>query len=177
MPLALVALALRSPDQAQQQFAGYRLTHLVTARADMDASEIEALGELLSLNLGAPQAEMPRLFDEQLRRVIDVYSLGTLFAADGPGPRHHAIRPTGYDFDTDEVIAADMEQWRAHYRAMPGERQMLAASIIWLFRAGADNRWLRRVPVTWHAAVALDSMKRAGVLEDWARLFALYPGW
>jgi hypothetical protein len=173
----LVALALRSPDQAQQQFPGYRLTHLVAARVDMDASEIEALGELLSLNLGTPQAEMPRLFDEQLRHVIDVYSLGTLFAADGPGPRYHAIRPTGYDFDADEVIAADMEQWRAHYRAMPGERQMLAGSIIWLFRAGADNCWLRRVPVTWHAAAALDSMKRVGVLEDWARLFALYPGW
>jgi hypothetical protein len=177
MPLVLVALALRSPDQAQRRFPGYRLAHLVAARVDMDASEIERLGQLLGLNLGAPQEEMPRLFDEQLRRVIDAYSLGALFSADGPGPRHHAIRPTGYDFDADEVIAAGMEQWRAHYRAMPGERQMLAGSIIWLFRAGADNRWLRRVPVTWHAAAALDIMKHAGVLEDWARLFALYPGW
>jgi hypothetical protein len=177
LPLASVALALRWPDRAQQRFPGYRLAHLVAARIDMDAIEIERLGRLLGLSLGAPQEEMPRLFDEQLRRVIDGHSLGVLFAAHGSGPRHHAIRPTGYDFDADEVIAADMERWRAHYRAMPGERQMLAASIIWLFRAGADNRWLRRVPVTWHAAVALHSMKRAGVLEDWARLFALYPGW
>jgi hypothetical protein len=60
---------------------------------------------------------------------------------------------------------------------MMDERQMLAASIIWLYRAAKDNVWLRRVPCTWHAGEAIACMKAAGVLGGWARHFALYPGW
>ena len=54
---------------------------------------------------------------------------------------------------------------------------MMAASIIWLYRAGKDNVWLRRVPCTWHAADAIDRLNAAGAFGDWARLYALYPGW
>lgn len=70
-----------------------------------------------------------------------------------------------------------MEQWRADYRHMPEERQMMAASIVWLYRAGKDNVWLRRVPCTWHAADAIVCLEAVGAFEDWARLYALYPGW
>ncbi len=66
---------------------------------------------------------------------------------------------------------------RADYRAMTAAQQMLAASIIWLYRGGKDNRWLRRVPCTWHAADAIDEMRRRDALADWGRLIPLYPGW
>jgi hypothetical protein len=88
--------------------------------------------------------------------VISCYGLESLFSYDGPGTYHHAIRPTSYDFHYDAVIPAGTEQWRADYRAMSDERQMLAASTIWLYRAGKDSCWLRRVP---------------------PQLFALYPDW
>jgi hypothetical protein len=178
--MALIALAFNAPVEARARFPNYRLTQLVASRIGMDPAELEELEELEELigrKLCASVEEMPRLFNEQLRHVIKVHALGSLFKADGPGPHHHAVRPAGYDFDADEVIAARMERWRADYRAMATENQMLAASIVWLFRAGADNRWLRRVPMTWHAAEAIDCMKRTGVLADWAQLIALYPGW
>ena len=72
---------------------------------------------------------------------------------------------------------SEMERWRADFRGMSQEQQMLAASIIWLYRAAKDNIWLRRVPCTWHAADAVDCMKSNNVLHDWARLLALYRGW
>jgi hypothetical protein len=84
---------------------------------------------------------------------------------------------TGYDYHADAVDAWGMERWRADYRAMTAVQQMLAASIIWLYRGGKDNRWLRRVPCTWHAADAIDEMRRRDVLADWGRLISLYPGW
>jgi hypothetical protein len=70
-----------------------------------------------------------------------------------------------------------MERWRADYRGMPNHRQMLAASIIWLYRGGKDNCWLRRVPCTWCVADALHDLKAAAAIADWARLLVLYPGW
>ena len=124
-----------------------------------------------------PVRGVPRPFNHQLRFVIGHYGLDALFRDDGPAPYHHAVRPTGYDFHHDQVIPSGMEQWRADYRSMSDELQMMAASIIWLYRAGKDNVWLRRVPCTWHAADAIACMRRASALEDWVRLFALYPGW
>jgi hypothetical protein len=87
---------------------------------------------------------------------------GDSFSDDGPGPRHHAIRPAGYDFHSDAVIPIAMEQWRADYRAMAAHRQMLAASIIWLYRGGKDSCWLRRVPCTWRAADGLHALRSGG---------------
>jgi hypothetical protein len=124
-----------------------------------------------------PARDALRPFDHHLRYVIVRYGLEALFCDDGHGPYHHAIRPTGYDFYRDEVIPAGMEKWRADYRGIPDELQMLAASIIWLCGAGKDNVWLRRVPCTWHAGDAIACMNATGVLGDWARLCALYPGW
>jgi hypothetical protein len=70
-----------------------------------------------------------------------------------------------------------MEKWRADYRAMSSAQQMFAATIIWLYRGGKDNRWLRRVPCTWHAVDAIGEMRRSNILADWGILVALYPGW
>jgi hypothetical protein len=176
-PLALIELALRAPAAAKSRYPDYRLTKLVASRLELDDADMKQLSAVLATDLSKTPETVARPFDHQLRNVISHYKLDSLFSDGGPGAYHHAIRPTGYDFDYDEVIPAGMEQWRADYRAMSDERQMLAASIIWLYRAGKDNRWLRRVPCTWHAADAIGHMHFAGVLTDWARLFALYPGW
>lgn len=173
----LPRMALGCPGEARARYSGYRLTQLVAARFDMDDAEASAFARLAGnaqngdLNVG------PGAFDKHLRWVIDRFGLWLLFRDDGPGQRHHAIRPTGYDYHADKVDAVGMERWRADYRGMAPERQILAASIIWLYRGGKDNRWLRRVPCTWDAADAVAEMHRRGVLGAWGRLVALYPGW
>jgi hypothetical protein len=117
---------------------------------------------LLGLDQVHPSRDRGRSFDHHLRHIIKRYGLATLFSDDGPGPRHHAIRPAGYDFHSDAVIPIAMEQWRADYRAMAAHRQMLAASIIWLYRGGKDSCWLRRVPCTWRAADGLHALRSGG---------------
>jgi hypothetical protein len=173
----LLSLALADPEHAKERFPAYRLTRLVTARFDMDDTEA-----CIFANLARPLATVRLLhdtapFNDHLRDAIERFGLTSLFCDNGPGRYHHAIRPTGYDYHADAVDAWGMDRWRADYRAMTAAQQMLAASIIWLYRGGKDNRWLRRVPCTWHAADAIDEMRRRDVLADWGRLISLYPGW
>ncbi|MET1047122.1 MAG: hypothetical protein ABWX70_10555 [Hyphomicrobium sp.] len=116
-------------------------------------------------------------FDGQLRHSIDRYDLWHLFTDDGPGRHHETIRPSGYDYGLDAVDSAGMERWRADYRALTPARQMLAATIIWLYRGKKDSIWLRRVPCTWQAAEAVEEMRTDRVVADWGLLVSLYPGW
>jgi hypothetical protein len=143
----------------------------------LDDLDMPSFSEILELGLAGRPMERSRLFNYQLRFVVTCYGLQTLFNDGGPGPYHHAIRPTGYDFHLDAVLPAAMERWRADYREMADHRQMLAASIIWLYRGGKDSCWLRRVPCTWDVVDALDALRSAQAIADWGRLFALYPGW
>ncbi|WP_318911059.1 hypothetical protein [Shinella zoogloeoides] len=176
-PLEVIQLSLASVEAARERFPGYRLTRLVAARLELDEADIARLSGILDVDLFRSIPDVKRPFDFHLRNVIARYDLGALFRDDGHAPYHHSIRPTGYDFHRDEVIPVGMEQWRADYRHMPDERQIMAASIVWLYRAGKDNVWLRRVPCTWHAADAIACLIAAGAFEDWTRLYALYPGW
>jgi hypothetical protein len=80
-------------------------------------------------------------------------------------------------YGTGEIYPEEMARWRADFRAMAPERQMLAATIIWLYQSGPDSTWLRRVPCTWRAAEALLYMRDAGCLSVWLRLIGSYPGW
>jgi hypothetical protein len=176
-PLVVIEEALASTDAARDRFPGYRLTRLIGDRLDLDEADIDCLSNIVGTDLLAAVSGVLRPFDHHLRLVIDRYRLGALVRDDGHAPYHHGIRPKGYDFHRDEVIPTGMEQWRADYREMPDARQMMAASLVWLYRAGKDNVWLRRVPCTWHAADAISRLKAVGALEDWARLYALYPGW
>lgn len=175
-PLQLIKLALNDCEAAKERFPDYRLTRLVVARFDLNERDLMQFSNLVGDEGLRLDATAPRPFNDHLRNVIARYGLGALFSDDGPGLYHHAIRPTGYDFIRDEVIPRDMERWRANYRDMSDERQMLAASIVWLYRAGKDNVWLRRVPCTWHAADAISCMNKTGAFRDWVRLLVLYPG-
>jgi hypothetical protein len=133
---------------------------LIGSRPGLD--DLECFVQILGLDQVHPSRDRGRSFDHHLRHIIKRYGLATLFSDDGPGPRHHAIRPAGYDFHSDAVIPIAMEKWRADYRAMAAHRQMLAASIIWLYRGGKDSCWLRRVPCTWRAADGLHALRSGG---------------
>lgn len=85
--------------------------------------------------------------------------------------------PSAFNERTCEVYAAEMARWRSDFRDLAPERQMMAATVIWLCQSGPDSTWLRRVPCTWLAAEALNYMKDAGCLGAWIRLLATYPGW
>jgi hypothetical protein len=176
-PLQIISLSLQSVETAKKRFPDYRLTRLVGARLELDELDVAQLPDVLAMDVLRQAPSVLRPFNDHLRHVIARHGLMALFSDDGHAPYHHAIRPTGYDFHRNEVIPIRMEGWRADYRHMSDERQMLAATIVWLYRAGKDNVWLRRVPCTWHAADAIACMKATNVLADWARLFALYPGW
>jgi hypothetical protein len=156
-----------------EALAGMRLSALVLSRLDLDARDVGTLlgGDTESAIAG------DRAFDASLRSLITDYGLARLFVDDGPGLHHHAVRPRGYDFAVDDVDPGGMERWRADYRAMAPARQMLAATILWLYRGKQDFCWLRRVPCDWDAADAVDEMERAGVLQRWGSLVARYPGW
>ena len=173
----LLSLALADPERAKERFPAYRLSQLVTARFDMDDVEATIFANLARPPATARLLHDPAPFNDHLRDAIERFGLTSLFCDNGPGRHHHAIRPPGYDYHADAVDAWGMERWRADYRSMTAAQQMLAASIIWLYRGGKDNRWLRRVPCTWHAADAIDEMRRRDVLTDWGRLISLYPGW
>jgi hypothetical protein len=87
------------------------------------------------------------------------------------------VRPRGVDYRTNQVDKDAMADWRRAYKAATTIRRMMVATIIWLYRGGADKTWLARLPSTWHAADAVAALMQAGALRDWGRLLALYPGW
>jgi hypothetical protein len=170
-------LARIDAHRAKEEYPSHRLLVVVAARLEMDDGEATIFTEL-----GAQVPQQPLrvgdiVFDRHLHSVINGFELGSLFCDDGPGRHHHAIRPAGYDYVADAVDPALMERWRADYRAMTSAQQMLAATIIWLYRGGRDNVWMRRVPMTWHAADAIFEMRQCDALADWGTLIALYPGW
>jgi hypothetical protein len=149
----LLSLALADPDRAKEWFPAYRLTRLVTARFDMDDTEATIFADLARPLATVRLFHGTAPFNDHLRDAIERFGLTSLFCDNGPGRHRHAIRPTGYDYHADAVDAWGMERWRADYRAMTAAQQML-------YRGGKDNRWLCRVPCTWHAADAIDEMRR-----------------
>jgi hypothetical protein len=162
------------PDISQWRLED-RLSNLVVQRFDMDDDEALRFALACGGDRAATTGHEP--FDRHLRSVILRYGLTRLFHDNGQYPHHHAIKPTGYDYDADAVIPEAMAQWRATYRALPEAHQMIAATIIWLYRGGPDTVWLRRVAVAWLAADAIALLCATGALPDWGLLVSLYPGW
>jgi hypothetical protein len=100
----LLSLALADPERAKERFPAYRLTRLVTARFDMDDTEARIFADL-----ARPLATVRLLhdtapFNDHLRDAIERFGLTSLFCDNGPGPHHHAIRPTRYDYHADGCL-------------------------------------------------------------------------
>ncbi|CAN7771388.1 hypothetical protein LJR034_007664 [Caballeronia sp. LjRoot34] len=153
-----------------------RLDRLVQRLLDLDeddAMELEALG-------GVPMAlgsRSPASFNNVLQQVIRQLQLTKLFCPSQEGEFHRSIYPAAYNERTGEHHPEEMARWRAEFRGMAPEQQMMTSTIIWLYQSGPDSTWLRRVPCTWRAGEAIQYMSDAGCLSLWLNLIARYPGW
>lgn len=115
--------------------------------------------------------------------VIDDYDLGAFFERLEPEYRygsrgdHYLMRPRGYDWKAGwEEIPAELAKWRSDYKKLPAVKQLMVAAIVRLYNS-QETYWLVRVPKKWHAAEGIEILRNQGALADWAKLYALYPGW
>jgi hypothetical protein len=173
VPVAVVAMAVASPTFARGRFPKLRLVDVVAEAPAMDDREQRALAAVCGT-----MASGRRPFAAHLLDVVARYELDAFFLRDARLSINGIdVRPRGVDYRTNEVDKEAMADWRRAYNALPPVRQMMVATIIWLYRGGADKTWLTRLPSTWHAADAVAALLAAGALRDWGRLVALYPGW
>jgi hypothetical protein len=189
IPVAVAAFALTSVSFCRGRFPRATLSELVCKRPVMDGSEAVALAAACDIADLSDEPPIPHRFagpntganrfHAHLCYVIGAWGLDAFFGRDfaHPACNNIDVRPFGFDWRTDEIDRVAMASWRRGYRELPAERQMLVATIMWLYRGGRDKTWLTRVPCAWHAADAIAVLKSAGALRDWAILVALYPGW
>lgn len=158
------------------QFDNISFEQLVLGLLDIDDQEASQLDALSS---AAPSSyeRSAQNFDEILQQAIRKLRLFELFGRTHDGEFHRSICPTAYNARTGQHDPDGMAHWRAYFRAMPPERQMMAATIVWMYRSGPDSIWLRRVPCTWSASESLHYMHDTGCLMLWLQLVATYPGW
>ncbi|WP_423382467.1 hypothetical protein [Burkholderia sp. LMG 32019] len=153
-----------------------RMDRLVAGSLDLDDHETLLL-EALAGGTCVRTMRTPAHFFTVLKQAISELRLSRLFCSSSQGEFHRSICPAAYDERSGEHHPAEMAEWRAAFRAMAPEQQMMAATIVWMYRSGADSIWLRRVPCTWRAQEALRYMRDAGCLAIWIRLIARFPGW
>lgn len=153
-----------------------RLDRLVFRVLDLDEHEARHL-DALAGEAGSEFSKSPAGFQVVLQQAIHELRLHKLFSRTRDGEFHRSVCPAAYNVRTGEHHAAEMARWRAEFRAMAPECQMMVATIVWLYQSGPDSTWLRRVPCTWRATEALHSLRDAGCLALWLRLVARYPGW
>jgi hypothetical protein len=179
MPVAAAAFSSISPAFARGRFPGYGLGDLVWTRPSMDTTGAIALAEICGVIIQRPIWKNPEPFSDHLYELMERRCVGRFFFKH-PRPRregHYAIRPRAYSIVDESIMPEEMTAWRKDYRALPAPEQMLIASVLWLYRGGNDKTWMARLPKAWHAADALVALRAAGLIEDWAKLVALYPGW
>jgi hypothetical protein len=183
VPVAVVGYAQVSPTFATGRFPKFTFIDLIHKRPSMDEIEARALAAVCGLDLEPGSWSNPEPFGTHLWSMIERFDLGAFFQrVDRPyGSRgeHYYMRPRGFDWgnpDNPEIPGA-LEQWRADYRKLPPYRQLLVATILQLYFQSEDTYWMVRVPKKWHAAEGVDILQANGALQDWARLYVLYPGW
>ena len=152
-----------------------RLEDLVLRLLDLEPEEAEIIYAMADADSSFERC--PERFYDTLRKAIWDLRLSKLFARTQDGEYHRSTCPAAYNERTGEHYAEEMARWRAHYRSLSPERKMMTATIVWMYRAGPDSIWLRRVPCTWRASEALHYMYDSGCLALWLQLVATYPGW
>lgn len=182
-PVALAGFTMVSPVFARGRFPKLSFVDLIRKRPAMDESEVLAFATICSIEVQPPFWGHPAPFAAHLWEVIARYKLGPFFErieqrlSPGQGD-HYLMRPRGFNWGGDWEPNPDvLKLWRANYRKLDMAHQLMVATILQLYRMGDDTHWMVRVPKTWHAADGVEELRRAGFLADWARLFALYPGW
>jgi hypothetical protein len=149
----------------------------------MDEVEASALAAMCGTAVTPPFWGNPEPFGAHLWNVIERYELGAFFERVdrryGSLGDHYLMRPRGFDWtdpDNPEIPGA-LTKWRSDYKKLPTARQLMVATVLQLYRQGDDRYWMVRVPKKWHASEGILVLRDQGALADWARLYALYPGW
>lgn len=149
----------------------------------MDENEACALAAVCGVDVTPPFWSNPHPFGRHLWYVIERYELDAFFVRVkerwGSEGDHFLMRPGGFDWtDPDQPeIPEALKKWRADYKKLPPYRQLMVATVLQLYRQGDDPYWIVRVPKKWTAAEGIEILQASGALQDWARLYALYPGW
>lgn len=177
--VAAVGLSLQTSKsiEAEQLLSGVQLSEIALCRLEMEPAEAWALARACGAVSFVPEPIDDSRFHAELRRIIQKFQLWKFFNASGPGLEHRSIVPSAYDAFVGEIRPEEMAGWRESFRALSPGRQMMLATIIWLYRGGKDSIWLRRVPVAWNVLDAVRVLKNEGLLVDWGLLIARYPGW
>lgn len=178
VPVAAVAFALCRPEFASFRFPALTLRQLVARRPVMDSREARALAAVCGIDVA--ERIDPAAFRTHLHVVIARYRLHPFFMCDvRPAMNGIDVRPGAVDWSTtEEVDGPALKTWQRGFRQAALIRQMMIATIVWLYSGGPDKLWLHRQPCKWHVVNAIDELQRgAGTLRDWAKLVALYPGW
>jgi hypothetical protein len=158
--------------------------NLIQKRPAMDDNEVMAFAAVCGIKVEPPFWSNAKPFADHLWDVIGRYKLEPFFqrltqAYGGGSGDHYLMRPRGMDWGSSEQseLPKGLANWRAAYRKLDTPHQLMVATILQLYLQGEDHYWMVRVPKIWHAADGVDELRRAGFLADWARLYALYPGW
>ena len=175
-PVPLIAASVVPSAPLPERFESVKLDQLVLQCLDMTPFEAEILAKVFGEKPCKP-LRTAESFYKNLQIAINECHLGALFAPVDGANWHRSIVPGAYNERTGQVYPDEMAKWRADFRAMAPECQMMAATIVWLYRAGSDSIWLRRVPTSWRAVEALRYMRDADVLDLWVNMITTYPGW
>ena len=182
-PVAVAGYTLVSPTFARGRFPKWSFLNMIQKRPSMDETEACALAAICGADVTPPFWGNPRPFGEHLWNVIDHYELGAFFERvnrrfGGEGD-HYLMRPRGFDWtDPDQPeLPGGLQKWRRDYKKLPPVRQLMVATVLQLYRQGDDPYWMVRVPKKWSASEGIEILHAQGALADWARLYALYPGW
>ena len=177
VPVAVVGYSMVSPILARGRFPKFTFIAMMDKRSAMDEYDVCAVADMCGADVTPPFWGNPGPFTDQLHLVIEKYDLRRFFEHNKtaqPGTPYE-ILPVGSGKDTQ---SPELKAWRADFKQLPDVRKMMVVSILGLYNASAcADHWLYRVPKSWHAADGIQTLREHGALEDWAKLFATYPGW
>jgi hypothetical protein len=183
VPIAIAGYTLVSPVFARGRFPKFSFIDLIHKRPAMDEDDVVAFATVCGIQVQPPFWGNGVPFGKHLWDVIDRYGLEPFFERVprpfGGSGDHFLMRPRGFAWtqDFEPEIPGELAKWRAAYRKLDTAHQLMVATVLQLYRQGEDKLWMVRVPKTWHAAEGIAALQEAGFLADWARLYALYPGW
>lgn len=186
--VAAVALALAEPMFSRGRFPKLTLVDAVAYRPGMDETLLQTLAAVCGVESLPAGYRYQVPFGEHAWDVVERYELDALFLeapSFSPRPSHLALRPRGFDWGSParNEIPGALTQWRRLYRTLPRARQVMAATLMTLYRGEADRIWLKPMDKSLLVADAIcalrdcDTQPEGIALRDWGRLVALYPGW
>lgn len=184
MPIVLTAYTIASPELSRRRFPDTTFIDLIAKRPAMDRNELLAFVAVCSNQIILPSSRSPEEFTEHLLYVIDRYGLNALFEildrrhyqAIEP---HYQICPSGVSWlkPNQPEKHNGFAKWQDDYQELPQVGQLMAATIMTLYKGRPDDYWMENVPKEWDAVEGIERLLKHGAFEDWARLYALYPGW